>query len=108
MHTSELNDPTGSTASVNEPLAALDFSLYATLDQPSSLSEWKGAPVILAFYPADWSEVCCDQMSLYNELLSTQRSRPSLRVAAGSSGRLTPSCMRTSVGWDCRSLSASF
>lgn len=25
--------------------------------------------MILAFYPADWSPVCSDQMSLYNELL---------------------------------------
>src|SRR5207245_2422439 len=25
-------------------------------------------PVILAFYPADWSPVCGDQMALYNEL----------------------------------------
>jgi len=26
--------------------------------------------VILAFYPADWSPVCGDQMALYNEILS--------------------------------------
>jgi peroxiredoxin len=25
--------------------------------------------VILAFYPADWSPVCTDQMALYNEVL---------------------------------------
>ncbi|NIW42819.1 MAG: redoxin domain-containing protein, partial [candidate division Zixibacteria bacterium] len=29
----------------------------------------RGQPVILAFYPADWSPVCSDQMSLYNEVL---------------------------------------
>jgi len=28
-----------------------------------------GRPVILAFYPADWSPVCGDQMALYNEIL---------------------------------------
>lgn len=75
MHTSELNDPTGSTTPVNELLAAgaaaPDFSLYATPDQRLALSELKGAAVILAFYPADWSAVCGDQMSLYNELLPT-------------------------------------
>src|SRR5262245_28577739 len=38
-------------------------------DQFISLSELRGAPVILAFYPADWSPVCGDQMVLYNELL---------------------------------------
>jgi peroxiredoxin len=30
-----------------------------------SLASLRGAPVILAFYPADWSPVCGDQMSLY-------------------------------------------
>jgi peroxiredoxin len=34
-----------------------------------SLSELRGKPVILAFYPADWSPVCGDQMALYNEIL---------------------------------------
>lgn len=34
------------------------------------LSEFHGQPVVLAFYPADWSPVCGDQMSLYNEMLS--------------------------------------
>jgi peroxiredoxin len=29
----------------------------------------RGRPVILAFYPADWSPVCGDQMGLYNEIL---------------------------------------
>jgi peroxiredoxin len=34
-----------------------------------SLHEFRGQPVILAFYPADWSPVCGDQMSLYNQVL---------------------------------------
>jgi peroxiredoxin len=34
-----------------------------------SLAEFRGQPVILAFYPADWSPVCSDQMALYQELL---------------------------------------
>ena len=46
-----------------------DFTLYATPDQAVSLSEFRGQPVILAFYPADWSPVCGDQMTLYNEVL---------------------------------------
>jgi peroxiredoxin len=47
---------------------APDFSLPATPDQRLSLRELRGNPVILAFYPADWSPVCGDQMALYNEL----------------------------------------
>jgi len=49
---------------------APDFSLHVTPDQKLSLSELRGRPVILAFYPADWSPVCGDQMSLYNEILA--------------------------------------
>src|ERR1700681_4481463 len=49
---------------------APDFKLRVTPDQWLSLSDLKGRPVILAFYPADWSPVCGDQMALYNEMLS--------------------------------------
>jgi peroxiredoxin len=48
---------------------APDFTLHATADQSLSLRELRGKPVILAFYPADWSPVCGDQMALYNEIL---------------------------------------
>src|ERR1700730_16730380 len=53
--------------------AAPDFTLHVTPDQLLSLSDLKGKPVILAFYPADWSPVCGDQMALYNEILSEFR-----------------------------------
>ena len=49
---------------------APDFTLHVTPDQTLSLRELRGKPVILAFYPADWSPVCGDQMALYNEILS--------------------------------------
>lgn len=48
---------------------APDFALYATPDQKVSLADFRGKRVILAFYPADWSPVCSDQMGLYNEML---------------------------------------
>ena len=49
---------------------APEFSLLSTPDQTVKLSEFRGRPVVLAFYPADWSPVCGDQMALYNEMLS--------------------------------------
>jgi peroxiredoxin len=52
---------------------APDFALKSTPDQTVSLAELRGNPVILAFYPADWSPVCGDQMSLYNEMLGEFR-----------------------------------
>jgi peroxiredoxin len=48
---------------------APEFTLRSTPDQWLTLSEFRGQPVILAFYPADWSPVCGDQMALYNEVL---------------------------------------
>src|SRR6266566_2984234 len=63
-------------AAQDEPSSALqpgtpapDFTLQSTPDHSVSLSEFRGHPVILAFYPADWSPVCGDQMALYNEVL---------------------------------------
>jgi peroxiredoxin len=50
-------------------VTAPDFALHVTPDQLLTLSDLKGSPVIIAFYPADWSPVCGDQMSLYNEIL---------------------------------------
>ncbi len=48
---------------------APDFELFSTPDQKVSLRNFRGNPVILVFYPADWSPVCTDELSLYNQLL---------------------------------------
>jgi peroxiredoxin len=48
---------------------APDFELPSTPDQTVSLVEFRGRPVILAFYPEDWSPVCSDQLALYQQLL---------------------------------------
>ena len=48
---------------------APDWELKATPDQTVKLSDFRGRDLIMAFYPADWSPVCTDQMALYNEIL---------------------------------------
>ena len=48
---------------------APDFELPSTPDQKVMLSEFRGQPVILAFYPEDWSPVCSDQLGLYQAVL---------------------------------------
>jgi peroxiredoxin len=48
---------------------APDFELSSGPDQTVALAELRGRPVILAFYPADWSPVCSDQMALYQAVL---------------------------------------
>jgi len=63
--------PHGNSATALSPgTPAPDFALKSTPDQTVKLSEFRGRPVVLAFYPADWSPVCGDQMGLYNEILS--------------------------------------
>ena len=48
---------------------APNFTLRVTPDQDLTLSDLRGKPIILTFYPADWSPVCGDQVALHNELL---------------------------------------
>jgi len=48
---------------------APDFVLNKSPDERLSLSELRGRPVILVFYPADWSPVCGDELALFNECL---------------------------------------
>jgi peroxiredoxin len=64
-----MNSKNSQTGALAAGTAAPDFSLHSTPDQCVRLSEFRGRPVILAFYPADWSPVCGDQMALYNEIL---------------------------------------
>ena len=50
-------------------ILAPDFELQSTPSQSVRLSELRGRPVVLVFYPEDWSPVCSDQLALYQELL---------------------------------------
>lgn len=49
---------------------APDFALNSSPNQKTSLSSLRGRPVVLAFYPADFSPVCGDQMALYQAVKS--------------------------------------
>ena len=63
-----MSDP-ASTEILSAGTPAPDFALESAPGKALRLSELRGRPVILAFYPADWSPVCGDQMALYNEIL---------------------------------------
>jgi len=52
---------------------APNFTLKTTPDQHVSLRDFLGRPVVLCFYPADWSPVCSDQLGLYAQLMSEFR-----------------------------------
>jgi peroxiredoxin len=69
MSNSAETDSAGYGTALSPGTAAPEFTLAAGPNRRVSLSEYRGRPVILAFYPADWSPVCGDQMALYNEIL---------------------------------------
>jgi peroxiredoxin len=48
---------------------APDFELKSTPTTTLRLRDLRGKPVIIAFYPADFSPVCGDQIALYNQVL---------------------------------------
>jgi peroxiredoxin len=62
------------------------FSLPATPDQRVALDDFRGRPLVLAFYPADWSPVCGDQMALYNEVLPEFRRHHAALVGISVDG----------------------
>ena len=47
---------------------APDFSLPNHKGEQVSLSDFRGRKVMLAFYPSDFSPVCSDQLSIYQEV----------------------------------------
>ena len=57
------------TTALQPGITAPDFTLHTTPNQSISLNQYRGNPVILVFYPADFSPVCGDEMTLFNELL---------------------------------------
>ena len=57
---------------------APEFALLSTPDQRVALSDFRGRPVVLVFYPADWSPVCSDELTVMNQLL------PELRKFGGA------------------------
>src|SRR6266511_4101738 len=64
-----MNDETQPTDALPAGTAAPGFELQAKPGESVSLADFRGRPLIMAYYPADWSPVCSDQMALYNQVL---------------------------------------
>jgi peroxiredoxin len=65
-------------AAMNEPLPAgteaPDFTLKDSNGFNVSLTDYRGSPVLLAFYPLDWSPGCSQQLDLYqHEMLEFEK-----------------------------------
>lgn len=55
---------------INVGDAAPDFTLPGTGARNYSLSQYRGSPVVLVFYPGDNTPVCTKQLCSYNDELS--------------------------------------
>ncbi|MEH0826117.1 MULTISPECIES: peroxiredoxin [unclassified Micromonospora] len=67
----------GAAATTGLPVGdpAPDFTLPDATGTPVHLAELRGRPVVLVFYPLDWSPGCSQQLDLYQQELDEFRSR---------------------------------
>jgi peroxiredoxin len=56
-------------------LPAPDFTLPDQDGNRVSLSDFRGRTIVLVFYPSDFSPVCTDQLSVYQEVLGELEER---------------------------------
>ena len=54
---------------------APEFTLLSANAQPVKLADYRGTRLVLAFYPADWSRVCSNELTLIQEMLEAVRER---------------------------------
>lgn len=73
------NAPRMNGSAINKPLSvgerAPDFTLKDANGDSVSLSDFRGSPVMLVFYPLDWSPGCSQQLDLYEHELSEFEKR---------------------------------
>lgn len=68
-------------------------------EETFTLSALRGKNVILAFYPADWSAVCGDQLTLYNELLPTFEKQKATILGISVDGAFCHAAFREARGY---------
>ena len=78
---------------------APEFELSSTPDQRIKLSDLRGQRVILAFYPADWSPVCGDQLALYNELRDEFAKHKAICIGISVDGAWSHAAFREHRGY---------
>lgn len=74
-------------AALGAGTSAPDFTLTNQAGEPVSPRDYRGRPVVLVFYPADWSPVCGDQLTLYNEVLPLFQAHEAQVLAISVDGK---------------------
>jgi peroxiredoxin len=84
---------------VIEPGAqAPDFTLPDQDGNKVSLADFRGQTVVLVFYPADFSPVCTDQLSVYQEVLDEFEKRGAKLVGISVDGVFCHRAFREHMG----------
>ena len=79
---------------------APDFTLRDQDGQEVSLSDFRGRRLVLCFYPADFSPVCTDQLSIYQEVLPQIEQRGAALVGISVDHHWAHKAFRERLGLD--------
>lgn len=77
---------------------APDFTLPDQDGNKVSLADFRGQTVVLVFYPADFSPVCTDQLSVYQEVLDEFEERGTKLVGISVDGAFCHRAFREHMG----------
>jgi peroxiredoxin len=79
---------------------APDFTLPNHRGEEVSLADFRGRKVMLAFYPSDFSPVCTDQLSIYQEVLDEIESKGVTLLGISVDSSWTHRAFRKQLGID--------
>ena len=79
---------------------APDFTLPDQDGNKVSLADFRGQTLVLVFYPADFSPVCTDQLSVYQEVLGQFEERGAKLLGISVDGAFCHRAFRTHVNLD--------
>lgn len=77
---------------------APDFTLPNHRGEQVALADFRGAWLVLCFYPNDFSPVCSDQLSIYQEVLGDLHARGVELVGVSADGTWTHNAFRKHLG----------
>ena len=77
---------------------APDFNLRDQDGKEVSLSDFRGRTLVLAFYPADFSPVCTDQLNVYQEVLGELEQRGVTLVGVSVDSAWTHKAFQAQLG----------
>ena len=77
---------------------APEFTLPNHRGEQISLSDYRGRTVVLAFYPNDFSPVCSEQLSIYQEVLAQIRETGAELVGISTDGSWAHNAFRKQLG----------